>query len=155
MDFNELENYLTRLPEQILEDAAEIVAETAVDYYQDSFRKKAFDGNPWAPAKAPRANGSLLVDSGKLESGIFPFYKGKDKVVISTGMNTQNYAQVHNDGFVGNVTVPAHNRTRKGRTEAVKSHTRKVAIPQRQFMGKSSELADLIHDNLQNINILK
>lgn len=40
MDFNELENYLTRLPEQILEDAAEIVAETAVDYYQDSFRKK-------------------------------------------------------------------------------------------------------------------
>lgn len=40
MNFNELENYLSSLPDKILDDAAEIVAETATSYYKERFREK-------------------------------------------------------------------------------------------------------------------
>ena len=53
MNIKELNNYLQSLPEEIISDAAEIVAETATDYYKSAFKKKAFDGTPWTPAKAP------------------------------------------------------------------------------------------------------
>ena len=46
MDFKELDRYLKSLPDRILPEAAEIVAETATEYYREAFRKKAFDGNP-------------------------------------------------------------------------------------------------------------
>ena len=110
MNFNELENYLSSLPDKILDDAAEIVAETATSYYKERFREKAFDGNPWAPAKIPRRNGSLLIDSGNLMGSIRPAYVGRDKVVISAGNDKVDYAKVHNEGFTGRVTVPAHVR---------------------------------------------
>lgn len=157
MDFNDLENYLTSLPDQILDDAAEIVSETATTYYKERFREKAFDGNPWAPAKAPRGNGSLLIDSGKLLNSIRPAYIGRDKVVISAGNEKVDYAQAHNEGFTGQVAVPAHVRhTRKYGDVNVKGHTRQANIPQRQFMGKSDELADDIHKQLEGyINSLK
>ena len=54
MNIKELNNYLQSLPEEIISDAAEIVAETATEYYKSAFKKKAFDGNPWTPAKAPK-----------------------------------------------------------------------------------------------------
>lgn len=150
MDFSELENYLTTLPDQILDEAADIVAKTATSYYKQRFTEKSFDGNPWAPAKVPRRNGSLLIDSGELSNGIKPTYIGRDKVIISTGMNTEKYAQAHNEGFVGSVAVPAHTRhTGKYGDVSVKAHSRNANIPQRQFMGKSTELADEIHTRLQ------
>lgn len=157
MDFNELENYLTSLPDQILGSASEIVAETAMEYYKARFREKAFDGNPWAPAKAPRRNGSLLVDSGNLLDSIRPAYIGCDKVVISAGNDKAYYAQVHNEGYTGKVAVPAHVReTQKYGDVKVKGHTRQTNIPKRQFMGKSDELADKIHTEIQkHINTLK
>lgn len=157
MDFNELENYLTTLPNQILDDASRIVAETATEYYKGRFREKAFDGNPWAPAKAPRRNGSLLVDSGNLLNSIRPAYVGRDKVVISAGNDKVGYAQVHNEGYTGQVVVPTHvRRTRKYGDVNVKEHTRQADIPQRQFMGKSDELATEIHKRLEGyMNTLK
>ena len=110
MNFSDLENYLGSLPDKVLDDAAQIVAETATEYYKERFREKAFDGNPWAPAKVPRRNGSLLIDSGNLLGSIRPAYVGRDKVVISAGNDKVDYAQVHNEGFTGQVTVSAHVR---------------------------------------------
>ena len=149
MDFNELENYLGSLPDKILDDAAEIVAETATAYYKETFRRKAFDGNPWAPAKVPRQNGSLLIDSGNLLNSIRPAYVGRDKVVISAG----NDKVVHNEGFIGRVTVPAHVRhtSRYGNVQ-VREHTRMANIPARPFMGPSDELADEIHKRLEGLS---
>ncbi len=157
MDFNELENYLTSLSESILDDAAEIVAETATEYYKERFRKKAFDGNPWAPAKVPRRNGSLLVDSGNLLNSIRPAYIGRDKVVISAGNDKVGYAQVQNEGFSGQVTIPAHVRhSNKHGNVQVRQHTRQENIPARPFMGKADELADKIHERLDGyINTIK
>lgn len=157
MDFNELSNYLTSLPEQILNDASEIVAETATAYYKARFKEKSFDGNPWAPAKVPRQNGSLMVNSGNLVNSIRPAYIGRDKVVISAGNEKVDYAQIHNEGYAGPVTVPAHvRRTSKYGDIKVKAHTRQTNIPKRQFMGKSDELAKTIHERLEGyINTLK
>ena len=157
MDFNELGNYLTSLPDRILDDASRIVADTATEYYKERFKEKAFAGNPWAPAKVPRRNGSLLVNSGHLLNSIRPAYIGRDKVIISAGNDNINYAQVHNEGFTGSVVVPAHvRRTRKYGDVNVKEHTRQTNIPQRQFMGESDELANQIHGLLEEcINTLK
>ena len=151
MDFNELGNYLTSLPDRILDNASQIVAETATEYYKERFKEKAFDGNPWAPAKVPRRN------SGNLLNSIRPAYIGRDKVVISAGNDKVGYAQVHNEGFTGSVVVPAHvRRTRKYGDVNVKEHTRQANIPQRQFMGESDELANQIHERLEGyINSLK
>ena len=148
-----MENYLGSLPDKILDDAAEIVAETATAYYKETFRRQAFDGNPWAPAKVPRQNGSLLIDSGNLLNSIRPAYVGRDKVVISAGNDKVDYAKVHNEGFIGRVTVPVHVRhtSRYGNVQ-VREHTRMANIPARPFMGPSDELADEIHKRLEGLS---
>ncbi len=149
MDINELNKYLQSLPEKIIDNAAEIVAETATEYYKESFRKKAFNGNPWKEAKVPKRTGSLLIDSGALLNSIRPSEISSRRVVISAGNDKVEYAQVHNEGYSGPVTVPAHSRrTRKGKAE-VKEHIRQVNIPQRQFLGESAELNDKIHERIE------
>ena len=99
MNIKELNNYLQSLPEEIISDAAEIVAETATEYYKSAFKKKAFDGNPWTPAKAPKTTGSLLIDSGALVNSIRPAVITPQRVVMSSGNEKIDYAQVHNEGF--------------------------------------------------------
>ena len=135
MNIKELNNYLQSLPEEIISDAAEIVAETATEYYKSAFKKKAFDGNPWTPAKAPKTTGSLLIDSGALVNSIRPAVITPQRVVISAGNEKIDYAQVHNEGFKGIVPVPAH--------------TRKTNIPKREFMGDSEELNEQIHARIE------
>ena len=125
------------------------MAETATEYYKESFRKKAFNGNPWKEAKVPKRTGSLLIDSGALLNSIRPSEISSRRVVISAGNDKVEYAQVHNEGYSGPVTVPAHSRrTRKGKAE-VKEHIRQVNIPQRQFLGESAELNDKIHERIE------
>ena len=75
MNIKELNNYLQSLPEEIISDAAEIVAETATEYYKSAFKKKAFDGNPWTPAKVPKTTGSLLIDSGALVNSVSRIFR--------------------------------------------------------------------------------
>lgn len=150
MTFDELTDYLQSLPEEIMDAAPDIVAETATEYFKERFTEKSFDGNPWAPAKVPRKNGSLLVDSGNLVNSIRPAYIGRDKVVISAGNDKVDYAQVHNEGYVGPVAVPAHTRRMKEKNIPVKSHTRQANIPQRQFMGHSKELAEKLKIKLKD-----
>ena len=144
MNIKELEDYLRTVPDELMGDTAEIVAETATEYFKETFRKKAFDGNPWAPAKTAKKRGSLLIDSGALLNSIRPIVITKDRVVIAAGNQKVTYAKVHNEGYDGEVQVPAHTRrTKKGSTN-VKAHSRMVHIIQRQFMGDSEELNDRI-----------
>ena len=42
----EIDKLLEERMEEILQGTAEIVAETSVGYFQDTFRHKAFDGSP-------------------------------------------------------------------------------------------------------------
>ena len=149
MDIKELNKYLQSLPEEIMEDAADIVAETATAYYKGTFRSKEFDGNPWAQPKIPKKTGSLLIDSGALVNSIRPAVITPQKVVISAGNNKVDYAQVHNEGFSGTVAVPAHTRKTKKKDVPVKAHTRKANIIKREFMGDSNELNEQIHSRIE------
>lgn len=132
-----------------MEDVADIVAETATEYYKSTFRKKAFDGNPWAPAKVPKATGSLLIDSGALLNSIRPAVVTPARVVISAGNEKVDYARAHNEGYKGMVSVPAHTRKTKRKDVPVKAHTRKTDIPKREFMGDSEELNGRIHARIE------
>nr|DAM85994.1 MAG TPA: tail morphogenesis protein [Caudoviricetes sp.] len=149
MNIKELNKYLQSLSQEITEDAADIVAETATAYYKGTFRRKEFDGNPWALAKVPKTTGSLLIDSGALVNSIRPAVVTSQKVVISAGNNKVDYAQVHNEGFSGTVGVPAHTRKTKRKDVQVKAHTRKANIIKREFMGDSNELNEQIHARIQ------
>lgn len=149
MDINELSNYLKALPEEIITGAADIVAETATEEFKQSFRDKGFDGNPWAPAKHPRGNGSLLIDSGALVNSIRPAVVSRERVVISAGNEKVVYAKTHNEGFAGTVNVPSHTRRTKKGDHQVKAHSKKLNVPKRQFMGDSGEVNNTIWKRME------
>ncbi len=151
MNITELSDYLCSLPDDIMADAAEVVAETAAEYYKSTFTAKGFDGNPWEPARVPKKTGSLLVNSGNLVNSIRPAVITPERVVISAGNSKVGYAAVHNEGYSGPVSVPAHQRTRNGKTYDVGAHTRMADIVQRRFMGDSAELNDMIHDRIEGM----
>ena len=149
MNINDLENYLSSLPDAIMDVVPDLVAETATEYFKERFTEKAFAGKPWAPLKKEKDSGSLLVESGNLMNSIRPAYVGRDKVIISAGNDKVSYAQVHNEGYTGPVLIPAHSRTsKKGKKYEVGAHTIQQKIPQREFMGTSDELATKIHDRI-------
>ena len=151
MNLSELNDFLRSLPDTILDDASQIVAETAQEYFKDTFRLKAFNGNPWKPASFPKHTGSLLIDSGNLLNSIRPAFVSPERVVISAGNDKVTYAAAHNEGYNGPVQVPAHSRTVKktGTTYDVRAHTRMASVVQRQFMGDSQELNDMIRDRIE------
>lgn len=136
----EIGKILENQMEEILQGTAQIVAETSVEYFQNTFRTKKFDGNPWAPPRVPKRSGSLLVQSGALLNSIRPVLVSSERIVIAAGNEKVDYAQIHNEGFKGSVTVPAHIRHTQRGDHTVRQHTRRVNIPQRQFVGDAREL---------------
>lgn len=136
----EIDKLLENHMEEIMQGTAGIVAETSVEYFQDTFRNKKFDGNPWAPSRAPKQSGSLLVQSGALLNSIRPVLVSPERIVIAAGNEKVDYARVHNEGFRGSVTVPAHIRYTRHGDQTVRQHTRRVNIPRRQFIGDAREL---------------
>lgn len=150
MNFKELENYFASLPEQIMNVVPDIVAETATDYFKESFTLKEFDKNPWAKAKRAKSTGSLMVESGNLVNSIRPAVVTREHVIISAGNDKVPYAQIHNEGYTGPVSIMAHTRKTKTGFCDVKAHTINQSMPQREFMGESDELAEMIHERIDN-----
>lgn len=149
MDIKALSEELRGLMGDILDDSAQIIAHTASEYYRDSFSRKAFDGKPW-PLGRPKRRGSLLIQTGALANSIHPSVISRDRVVISAGGDKIPYARVHNEGISEPIKIPAHVRLgRSGERHQVREHSRIMRLPQRQYMGQSKELDDLIHDRLQ------
>ena len=113
---------------------AELAAATGVSYFKGAFRKKAFDGKPWAPAKIDQAGkrrrGSLMVDSAALMNSVRIAETSPGRVVWAAGSEKVPYAQVHNEGG------------RAGRGTG-------FDMPQRQFMGDAEELTANIDKRLQ------
>ena len=152
MDFNkELEQRI----KAAIAAVPDAVAPTAQKYFIERFTDKEFDGSPcpdFAPTYKHRTNGSLMVDSGRLRKSIEIDEVTARKVVITAGNDTVLYAKAHNEGFSGSVVVPAHKRTsKKGKIYEVKQHTRKVFLPQRQFLGESRELNELLEKDIKQL----
>ncbi len=135
--------------EDVIEDSIDLVEAVAGGYFQDRFVEKTFDGNPWKKNQNPARRGSELIDTNKLRNSFLSerlpngvrFSFGKKDVVT--------YAQVHNEGFDGQVVVPAHRRNTKRGVQNVREHTRRMRIPKRQFLGESEELNKVLHDEIE------
>jgi phage gpG-like protein len=150
MTLEELEDYFDGLPDQIMDDVPHIVAETAVQYFKESFSLKEFDKNPWEPAKKEKSTGSLMVTSGNLMNSINAPVADRNHVIVQAGNDKVGYAQAHNEGFTGPVVIPAHTRRTRNGTAEVKEYTMNQNLPQRQFLGASRELMDMIKDRIDD-----
>lgn len=127
--------------------------------------KTAPDGSPWAPwssayAATRHGNQSLLQGEGDLLDSI-EYQVERGKVRIGSALA---YAGVHQDGFSGAIKVPAHTRRitqafgkalRFPVYQSVGAFTRQMMIPQRQFLGLSSdnqaELLAVVGDFWQDV----
>lgn len=131
--------------EHLKRDLPQVLANDSVRFFNDSFNKQAWDGAKWQKLKKPRKGGTILVKTGRLKRSIK--VQSASFKIIKVISNTP-YSQIHNEGFKGVEKVKSHTRrigvVRKlgkaaGVTD-VASHTRKMNMPKRQFMGDSKEL---------------
>ena len=81
-----------------------------------------------------------MITSSALVGSIRPTVVTAERVVIAAGNDRVNYAKAHNEGWVGNVNVRAHQRKIKGKAVQVRQHQRLARIVKRQFMGNSRQL---------------
>lgn len=156
MKLQELNAYLATLADEIIDDAAHIVAETATSHFKQTFTEKAFDGNPWAPPKMPKRTGSLLIDKGALVNSIRPAYVSRERVVISAGNDQVPYAQIHNEGGTMEITERMRrffwakfHDTKEEKWRHLALSRKPITVPKRQFMGDSQSLNDEIHKRLE------
>lgn len=117
-------------------------------------------GEKWRrKKKGRRGNRAILVKTGRLRRSIKIRSARFQKIVIATDVD---YAAAHNYGYKGTVSVRSHTRRRYNREKeeyttktgkqrtrtnkvvkssyTVRQHTRKMNLPQRQFMGDSPML---------------
>lgn len=117
-------------------------------------------GEKWRrKKKGRRGKRAILVKTGRLRRSIKIRSARFQKIVIATDVD---YAAAHNYGYKGTVSVRSHTRRRYGREKeeyttktgkqrtrtnkvvkssyTVRQHTRKMSLPQRQFMGDSPML---------------
>lgn len=141
--------YIENATKEVIEECEQVIAAVAGDYFQKRFVEKEFDGNPWPIAKDPRRQGMELIDTGKLRNSLL-VEREPGKITISFGKEpVVNYAQVHNEGFDGEVNVRTFSRMVKGKKQKVKAHKKHMRIPQRQFLGESKALEELLHAELE------
>lgn len=130
----------------------------AVNFSLQRFRSQNWKGTsrqPWKQRKVKKARGrAILIQSGRLRRSIRILNERKGSVTIGTDVP---YAEAHNEGFRGTVTVRAHTRNRYSNVRAkhkernftmkqhsdtgsVKAHKRNMNLPQRRFIGDSPAL---------------
>ncbi|WP_291122758.1 hypothetical protein [Flavobacterium sp. UBA6046] len=143
----EIQNYAnTRYPS--------VAGNIALRFINGNFRAGGFQGQSFERwKKGTKKSGTTLVITGALRAAnYYTTQPGQ-----TTLKNDMPYARAHNEGFEGTVTIKAHTRhkhrgdllkqkytNKKGKTatrtikltisEKVKSHSRKMNIPKRQFM---------------------
>lgn len=139
---------------------------TAVNFYKERivygrdindkpFKKRADEGKK-------NKGRAILVKTGKLKRDIHKISVTAERAIVGTSRLTEPYAKAHNEGFKGTVTVRAHGRNRykkvketyadrngitRNRTSKqvdtagskiqVGTFSRKMDLPQRQYMGVS------------------
>lgn len=142
-----------------------VMGNLAVNFFKSRFKAggwldKSFKRWVTRSASAKRNGGrKLLTDTRAMERAI--------KVVNVTGStvkigNSMPYAKAHNEGVKKTVRVAAYTRNRYAKAQVrtpgkrartvttltgstnVRSHTRKMNLPKRQFMGSSAHLDKII-----------
>lgn len=132
---------------------ARIAARSRQEYMRDA----GFTTPPFPPRK--KRSGPLRLLSGRLERSLRgSMHRGrnehvseinstKEGVKITYGTRTP-YAHVHEEGFIGQVQIPAHQRTivqafgrplSGKKTVNVSAHTRFMVIPARPFLNPATD----------------
>jgi phage gpG-like protein len=131
-----------------------LIGSTALAFYQDSWRRKGYiksSYKQWKPRNpnAPRHSGrALMVDSGALRRSMTYLIAG-NIVEIRSNMP---YAQMHNEGLIATITIKSHSRkTKSGGQTTVKSHSRNVQLPQRQFMDFGNDMSPFLIKRIEMI----
>jgi phage gpG-like protein len=166
---------MTRHFKQVLQYAPGLLANDAVNFFQDSFKRQGWLGNrlePWRKRKnnRNRPGRAILVDTARLKRSIRHTKVSAGTAVVGTDVP---YAKAHNEGFRGTVRVAQYTRgkytkmrvgsgkfTKKGKERmktvtsltgqtTVKAHSRKMNLPRRQFMGSSPYLTAQLKRRLQ------
>ena len=138
-----------------------VIAETATEFFKDTFKHQSWDGVPWPAlnpiyaAKKTRGRGRILTRNGLLLNSIRPSHVAANRVVISAGNSKVPYARAHNEGLriSGIRKVKTYTNTNfmgKGKPVKIKAHTRTVnyKLKQRRFMGHSPLLNQTIKSRL-------
>lgn len=155
-----------------LDKVPQLVAETAVEHFQQALIKKQWNGKPYQPYKNKKrepSRGSLMYRTGNLFRTIRISHVSAVSAKLSAGSSKVPYAQVHNEGGAINrkarSTIVTHKTYSdgkfKGKTLFAKNNERasysqranisaySFNMPQRQFMGKSPALLKEIKDRIK------
>jgi phage gpG-like protein len=136
-------------------------------FINGNFRAGGFQGATFKKWK--KSKGTPLVKTGALRSANY-YTTQQGQVTIK---NNMPYAKAHNEGFKGTISIKAHSRntygkikvgtgkfnkngsertktlTQKTGQNGVKAHTRKVDIPQRQFMPIDKNDSPILNNAIQ------
>jgi phage gpG-like protein len=157
------------------------IGNLALKHFLQSFRTQGFTNRTLAawPSTAKKKNTpgkkstGILIGSGALRASGHVVQADMNHISIGFGNQKVPYAQTHNEGFTGTVTVKQHERTKiirarvrgafagtarrnktriveiSGAAHVVKSHTRSMKLPRRQFMGISTHLNEQIDNTIR------
>lgn len=120
------------------------------EMFDRNFERKGFFGSKWKPRKDRKAKGSLLHVTGKMRRSIRAAVRGRG-VHFSSPLP---YTELHNKGGTFTQRVRTHSRTNKqtGKTYTVRSHSRTMIMPKRQFIGDHPEVQravkQIVHENI-------
>jgi phage gpG-like protein len=155
---------------KLIDEVPDIVGQTAVDWYKDSFKNQGFTDNvlvPWKPRRGAAGRDKTLVHTANLRDSLRYRAVG-NTVVVFTGGESADYARIHNRGGTIAVTprmrrffwamhAKAGGGVRSGRSSTRLSRanqaqaqaaikwkrmalSKKITIPKRQFIGESAGL---------------
>lgn len=134
---------MANLHNKILKDAQ--VKLTSM--FDDNFRRQGFFGKKWTPTKVSKVNkagkrGSILIVTGQMRRSVRSQIRG-NAVVFTSDLP---YTSLHNEGGKFTQRIRTHTRTnrRTGKTYTVRSHTRQITMPKRQFIGDHKEVRQAI-----------
>ena len=129
-----------KLKENILSDMRVELAEM----FDRNFERKGFFEDKWKPRKDVKAKGSLLHVTGKMRRSLRGTIKGNGVHFTSP----LPYTSLHNEGGTFQQRVRAHTRRSRhtGKTYKVRSHSRTMTMPQRQFIGDHREVQRAIRE---------
>lgn len=158
-----LQDWFANFEHRMNSEVPSILAETATEFFKESFVTKSWDGVPWSDTKKPVSRGSLMIRTAQLMGSIRPSHVSADKVTISAGSSKVPYAKVHNEGGL----IPRKPRSEtfqrnrfssgkqkgkfKGGTTSGQGFTFKESsftMPKRQFIGHSANLNIIIAKRL-------
>ncbi|WP_149913506.1 phage virion morphogenesis protein [Sphingobacterium cavernae] len=153
--FNKIESKIDLAPQ--------LVAETALEHFQNALIKKQWDGKPYQQYKNKKhepSRGSLMMRTNNLFRTLKIVSVSNTIASLSAGSSKVPYAKIHNEGGTiqhqARTTIVTHKKfTRgkfKGKTLFAKNNEKAsfsqrasigaytTTMPQRQFMGKSPAL---------------